>query len=146
MTLPTNGITADVIRDIMPPYQLNTDLLGAMLAAVPPPPAGAATAWRQARCAWLVQELAGLMPADAPQARIAAEIVIVHEAIEDTLARAGAAGPTVDQVCRLRRTASALLASVAALERSLVRHQQKPVPFFGTVLADGVDVAALAAE
>src|SRR5208283_5511607 len=26
-----------------------------------------------------------------------------------------------------------------------VRHQQKPAPFFGTVLADGMDVAALAA-
>jgi hypothetical protein len=146
MTPAANGITAEVIRDVMPPYQLNTDLLGAMLAAVPPTPAGAATAWRQARCGRLVQELAGRMPADAPQARIAAEIVIVHEAIEDTLARANASGLAVEQVCRLRRTASALLASVATLERSLVRHQQKPVPFFGAVLADGVDVAALAAE
>ena len=44
MTPAANGITAEVIRDVMLPYQLNTDLLGAMLAAVPPPPAGAATA------------------------------------------------------------------------------------------------------
>ena len=145
MTLPTNGITAEVIRDMMPPYQLNTDLLAAMLAAVPPPPRDATMAWRQARCARLVHEVAGLMPANAPQARIAAEIVIVREAAEDTLARAGVAGLAVEQVCRLRRTASALLASVAALERSLVRHQQKPVPFFGTVLADGIDIAAIAA-
>ena len=145
MTLPTNGITADVIRDIMPPYHLDTDLLGAMFAAIPPPPPGASMAWRQARATRLVEELAGLMPANAPQARIAAEIVIVREAAEDSLARAGAPELAVQQVCRLRRTASALLASAAALERSLVRHQQKPVPFFGTVLADGVDVAALAA-
>ena len=145
MTLPTNGITADVIRDIMPPYQLNTDLLGAMFCAIPPPPPDASMTWRQARATRLVHELAGMMPADAPQARIAAEIVIVREAAEDSLARAGAAGLAVDQVCRLRRTASALLASGAALERSLVRHQQKPVPFFGTVLADGIDIAALAA-
>jgi hypothetical protein len=145
MTLPTNGITADVIRDIMPPYHLDTDLLGAMFAAIPPPPLDATIAWRQARATRLVEELAGLMPANAPQARIAAEIVIVREAAEDSLARAGTAGLAVDQVCRLRRTASALLASVAALERSLVRHQQKPVPFFGTVLADGIDVAALVA-
>ena len=52
---------------------------------------------------------------------------------------------TVEQVCRLRRTAAALTISAAALERTLVRHQQKPVPFFGTVLADGIDIAALAA-
>ena len=87
MTFSTNGITADIIRDVMPPYQLSTDLLTAMLAAVPPPPSGATAVWRQQRCARLVHEVAGLMPANAPQARICAEIVIVHEAIEDTLAR-----------------------------------------------------------
>jgi hypothetical protein len=51
----------------------------------------------------------------------------------------------VEQVCRLRRIASALTHSAAVLERSLVRHQQEPAPFFGTVLAEGIDVAALAA-
>ena len=146
MTLPTNGITADVIREIMPPYRLDTDLIAAMFCAIPAPPPDASMAWRQQRATRLVHEVAGLMPADAPQARIAAEIVIVREAAEDSLARAGALVLTIEQVCRLRRTASALLTSVAALERSLVRHQQKPVPFFGTVLADGIDIAAIAAE
>ena len=75
----------------------------------------------------------------------AAEIVIYKEAAVDAVKRSGTPGLTVEQVCRLRRTASVLLASVATLERTLVRHQQKPVPFFGTVLADGIDVAALAA-
>ena len=35
MTLPTNGITAEVIREAMPPYQLSTDLLAAMFTAMP---------------------------------------------------------------------------------------------------------------
>src|SRR5208282_1829808 len=145
MTLPTNGITPEVIRAAMPPYQLSTDLLAAMLAAVPAPPSDATTAWRQERAARLVHEVAGLMPADAPQARIAAEIVIAREAADASFARANTPGLAVEQVCRLRRIASTLMNSAAVLERSLMRHQQKPAPFCGTVLADGIDVAALAA-
>jgi hypothetical protein len=40
---------------------------------------------------------------------------------------------------------AALTVSTAVLERSLVRHQQKTVPFFSTVLTDGIHIAALAA-
>ncbi len=145
MTLPTNGITPEVIREMMPPYQLSADLLAAAFASIPPPPPDATQAWRQERAARLVQEIAGLMPADAPQARIAAAILIVREATDDTFARVNTPGLTVDQICRLRRTASALTNSSAVLERMLARHQQKPVPFFGTVLADAIDVAVLAA-
>jgi hypothetical protein len=145
MSVPSNGITPEVIREMMPPYQLSADLLAATFAAVPAPPPGATQAWRLERATRLVQEIAGLMPADAPQARIAAEIVIVREAADDTFAWANAPGLTVDQVCRLRRTAGGLTVSAAALELTLARHQQRPVPFFGTVLVDGVDVGALAA-
>ena len=145
MTIPTNGITREVIRDVMPPYELSTDLLEAMFSAVRAPPPEATVAWRQVRAARLVQELAGLMPADAPQARIAAEIVMVREATDDALACAIKPGVTLEQACRLRRTASGLMISVTALERTMVRHQQKPVPFFGTVLADAIDIAAIAA-
>jgi hypothetical protein len=145
MSLPTNGITPEVIREMMPPYQLSADLLAAMFASIPPPPPDATQAWRLERATRLVQEIAGLMPADAPQARIAASLVIVREATDDTFARVNTPGLTVEQICRLRRTGSTLTNSSAALERMLARHQQKPVPFFGTVLADGIDVAAVAA-
>ena len=144
MSLPSNGITPEVIREMMPPYQLSADLLTAALAAVPAPPPGATQAWRLERATRLVQEIAGLMPADAPQARIAAVIVIVREAADDTFTWANAPGLTVEQVCRLRRTAGGLTVSAAALELTLARHQQRPGPFFGTVLVDGVDVGALA--
>src|SRR5208283_4175870 len=126
MTLPTNGITPDIIRAVMPPSD-------------------ATMAWRQERAARLVHEVAGLMPADAPQARIAAEIVIAREAADASFAQANTPGLAMEQVCRLRRIASVLLNSAAVLERTLVRHQQKPAPFFGTVLAEGIDIAALAA-
>jgi hypothetical protein len=145
MTPPTNGITADVIRDVMPPYELSADLLAAALASIPPPPPGATQAWRQVRTLRFVREIAGLMPADAPQARIAAQILIVREAADDTFARVNEPGLTVDQVCRLRRTGSALTIATTALERLLTRHQQRPAPFFGTVLPDAIDMPALAA-
>ena len=120
-------------------------VLAAMLAAVPAPPPAATMAWRQERATRLVHEVAGLMPADAPQARIAAEIVIAREAADGCVARTNTPGLAVEQVCRLLRIASVLLNSSAVLERTLARHQQKPAPFFGTVLAEGIDIAALAA-
>jgi len=144
MTPPANGITAEVFREVMPPYELSADLLAAAFVSIPPPPRGATQAWRQERAGRLVQEIAGLMPADAPQARIAAQIMIVREATDDSFARVNTPGLTVEQICRLRRTGGALMNSAAALERILARHQQRPVPFFGTVLPDAIDVPALA--
>jgi hypothetical protein len=143
MSIPSNGITADVIRDIMPPYHLSTDLLAGAFRALPPPPPDATAASRHARIARLVQEIGGLMPADAPQARIAAQIVVVREVTDDTFSLSHAPGLTVEQVCRLRRTAAGLTRSAATLERTLARRQAKPAPFFGTTLAEGVDLAAL---
>ena len=144
MNVPTNGITPEVIRDSMPPYHLSTDLLDAMFAATPAPPPGASIAWREERATRLIHEMAGMMPADAPQARIAAQIVIVREATDHTFALAAAPGLALEHVSRLMRTGVALSTAGVALERSLVRHQQKPVPFFGTVLAEGIDIAAIA--
>jgi len=38
MSLPTKGITLDVIRESMPPYHLRPDLLAATLVALSAPP------------------------------------------------------------------------------------------------------------
>src|SRR5208283_2034109 len=109
------------------------------------PPPEATMAWRQERAGRLVHEVSGLMPANAPQARIAAEIVIAREAADRSIAQADTPGLAMEQVCRLRRIGSVLWNSASVMERSLARHQQSPAPFFGTVLAEGIDVAALAA-
>jgi len=143
MSISSNGITPEVIREMMPPYTLSTDLLGGALRALAAPPPDATAAWRHARITRLAREIGGLMPADAPQARIAAEIVIVREATDDTFARSYAPGLTVEQLCRLRRTGADLVRSAATLERSLGRRQATPAPFFGTVEADAVDIGAL---
>jgi hypothetical protein len=46
-------------------------------------------------------------------------------------------------MCRLGRTAAELLRSADRLDRTLARHQQMPVSFYGTVVQDEVDIPAL---
>ena len=143
MSLPSSGITQDLIREMMPPYNLSNDLLQAMFAALPPPPRDATAAWRQARITRLLHEVTAFMPADAAQARLATEILIARGLADALTARAHEPGVTVEQMCRLSRSSAELVRTAALVERTLARHQQKPVAFFGTVMADEVDVAAL---
>jgi hypothetical protein len=143
MSQPSNGITPEVIRSVMPPYQLNPDLLQATLAALPPPPPDSTTAWRQAHIARLTQEISALMPANAAQARIAAQVLITRELADALTTQAHASNAGIPLLCRLARTAATVMQTAVMLERSLTRHQQKPAPFFGTVLADDIDFPAL---
>jgi len=143
MSLASNGITAEVIRGTMPPYHLSADLLEATFAALPPPPADAPPGWRQVRVARLTQEFAMLMPANAAQARIVSQVLILRELADAIATRANAPGLTPEQMARVGRASAELMRTAAGLVRGLERQQQKPVPFFGTVLADGVDLAAL---
>ncbi len=145
MSLITNGITAGVIRGMMPPYHLSPDLLEATFAAFPAPPPDATAAWRQARVGRLLQEFATLMPANAAQARMVSQILIMRELADVIAARAHAPDLTEVQMARVGRASAELSRMAMGLVRGLERTQQKPAPFFGTVLADEVDVVALAA-
>jgi hypothetical protein len=140
---PSNGITPEVIRGVMPPYELSPDLLQATFAAIPRPPPDATRAWRHAHIARLTQEISTLMPANAAQARIAAQILIYRELADTVAAQAHASVADLPLLCRLARTAATLGQTAAMLERSLTRHHQKPAPYFGTVLSDAVDIPAL---
>ncbi len=142
MSEPSNGITPEVIRQIMPPYHLSPDLLQATLAALPRPPPDATAAWRQAHIARLTQEISALMPANAAQARIAAQVLITRELADTLVTQSHASGADIPLMCRLARTAATLMQTAAMLERSLARQHQKPAPFFGTVLSDEIDIPA----
>src|SRR5580704_16575724 len=143
MSQPSNGITPEVIRGVMPPYHLSPDLLAATIAALPAPPPDTTTAWRQARLARLLQEVAARKPADAAQARIAAQILTTQELADAFIARALTPNLEINLMCRLGRTAADLLRSADRLDRSLARHQQMPVSFYGNVIQDEVDIPAL---
>jgi hypothetical protein len=143
MSIPSNGITPEVIRAVMPPYHLSLDLLAATFAALPAPPPDATPAWRRARVTRLAAEIVAPMPANADQARISAQHLIFRE-LADTFAKAAQApGRTPEQRCNLARTASGLMRTAIELDRSLARHQQKPVPMFGNVDDQEVDIAAV---
>src|SRR5271170_6997200 len=143
MPIPSNGITPEIIRGVMPPYHLSADLLAATIAALPAPPPDTTTAWRQARLTRLLSEIAALTPADAAQARIAAQILTTRELADAFTARAHAPNLEINQMCRLGRTAAELHRSADRLDRSLARHQQMPVSFYGTVIQDQVNIPAV---
>jgi hypothetical protein len=142
MSQPSNGITPEVIRQVMPPYELSPDLLQATFAAIPRPPPNATAAWRHARIARLTQEISTLMPANAAQARIAAQILIYRELADAVATQAHASRTDIPLMCRLACAAAKLVQTATSLDRSLIRRQQKPAPFFGTVLSDAVDIPA----
>src|SRR5580693_7958651 len=125
MATPTNGITPEVIRDFMPPYRLSPDLLAATIATLPAPPPGSTAAWRQAR--------------------LAPQLLSTRELIDAYKARAHVPDLELNEMCRLGRTADALLRSAATLERTLAHHQKMPAAFFGVVIQDEVDIPALEA-
>src|ERR1700733_8652854 len=136
MSLPSNGITQQVIREMMPPYCLSPDLLEAMFAAMPPPPADASATWRQGRITRLMQEFSTLMPANAAQARVASQILIMRELADAIAARAFAPELTALQMCRVGRASAELVRTAAGVERLLDRRQQEAPAFFGALLAD----------
>src|SRR5271165_1356695 len=145
MSIPSNGITSDVIRNAMPPYHLSQDLLEGTLSALPPPPPDATPAWRETRATRLIAEIATLMPATAGQARMAAQVLVLRELADNLARQVYAPGVSVAEMYRMSRGAGELARSATVLGRELTRRQQKPAPFFGTVVADGVDVGALVA-
>jgi hypothetical protein len=143
MSQPSNGITPEVIRGVMPPCELSPDLLQATFAAIARPPPDATPTWRHAHLARLTQEISTLMPANAAQARIAAQILIYRELADTVATQAHASATDLPLLCRFARTAATLGQTAAMLERSLIRYHQNPAPYFGTVLSDAVDIPAL---
>ena len=135
MSIPSNGITAEVIRESMTPYLLSQDPPARHLRRSPPRPRPTPPPpWRRARVTRLAAEIVAPMPANAEQARISAESRIFRE-LSDTFAKASQVpGHTPDPMCRFGRTATGLMRPANERRRSLARLPAKAsAPFFGTV-------------
>jgi hypothetical protein len=74
---------------------------------------------------------------------MAAQILVARELADMFAGRACAPGVTIQQMCRLGRTAAELVRTAGVVGRALERSQQAPVPFYGTVEEDEVDLAAV---
>jgi len=142
MSLPSNGVPPDLSREAMPPYRLGSDLLAATFAALPPPPPNATAAWREAQIMRLIQEISALMPANAAQARMAAQIVVMQELAGACAAQLYASPLTVPEMCRAKRTMGELVRTAAGMMRMLKRMPRTPAPLAGMALDAKVDVAA----
>jgi hypothetical protein len=146
MPEPSNGITAEVIQDLMPDFTLGADLLRTIAGAIPAPPEGVSRAWRRDRCARIIEETAAFAPADAAQGRLAAQMLILRDMADDTFARSRGPGLTLAEVLRARSLGDRLSCSAERMERALARRQQKPTPFWGNVTASALTISEVDAE
>jgi hypothetical protein len=123
-------------------YALGDDQLDPMLAALPSMIANAPLAWQRARRTWILGEIAALHPADALQAGLAGQIVVLRHLAVRTLGWADLRTTSPAQARRLGRTAGALAGAGERLERALRRWQRSAVPPGGARAADGFDLLA----
>src|ERR1700679_3097212 len=86
MSHPSTGITLRTIQEAMPEYHIDTDLIGGVLTAMPPPP-DASPAWRRARLARVIEEVAARVPMDAAQGHLAGQLVVVQFLADEMLGR-----------------------------------------------------------
>jgi hypothetical protein len=143
MSTPSSGITLRTIQEAMPEYYIDTDLVDGVLTAMPPPPPGASAAWRRARLTRIIEEVAARVPMDAAQGHLAGQLVVVEFLADDMLGRITTPGLAMAERRLAIRTADDLLRSVARLERTLERRQERVMPFRDVGAVDGFDLAAL---
>jgi hypothetical protein len=70
MSHPCNGVTPEIIRDVMPPYHLSAALRETTFAALPQPPQDASTPSRHSRITRRIKEIVASKPTDARQDRL----------------------------------------------------------------------------
>ena len=138
--------THRVTQVATPTYRLSDDLLDRVQAALPPMVANAPLAWQRTRRKWIIKEIAALHPADALQAVLAGQIVMLRHLAASLMGRAGLRTTSLDQARQLGRTAAALTGTCERLERTLRRRQKSAVPPGGARVADGFGLAAMDAR
>jgi hypothetical protein len=143
MAHPSSGITLRTIQEAMPEYHIDTDLIGGVLTAMPPPPPDASPAWRRARLARIIEEVAARVPMDAAQGHLAGQLVVVQFLADEMLGRITAPGLKLAERRMVSRTADDLLRSVVRLERALERRQTRVLPFRDVGAVGGFDLDAL---
>ena len=117
--------THRVTQIATPTYRLSDDLLDRVQAALPPMVANAPLAWQRTRRKWIIKEIAALHPADALQAVLAGQIVMLRHLAASLMGRAGLRTTSLAQARQLGRTAAALMGTGERLERTLPAAAEK---------------------
>jgi hypothetical protein len=145
MSLTKAGTTRSATPVATPPYHPGEDLLDRVLAALPPLIADAPLVWHRTRRTWVGKEIAALRPADAVEAMLVGQIVVLRHLAASLTNRAGLATNSPAQTRRLDRIAAAMTRAGAGLQRTLQGEQRRVVPPGGEWAAKGFDPAAMEA-
>jgi hypothetical protein len=131
------------ITPIAPPtYRLGDEQLDPVLAALPSMIASAPLAWQGMRRRWIRKQIAAFHPADALQAGLAGQIVVLRHLAVRTLGVADLGSNSPAQARRLGRAAAATMREGERLECALRRLQKTAVPPGGARAAEGCDLPA----
>jgi len=109
-----------------PTYHLSDAQLAPVLAALPPLLAHAPLDWHRSRQKKIVKEIAAFQPADALQARLAGNIVVLRHLAASAMSWANVRTNSPEQARLLGREAAMLMGAGDRLEHAL-RQQQKRV-------------------
>jgi hypothetical protein len=142
MSLVKAKTTHPVTPVASPTYRLGDDQLDPVLADLPSMIADAPLAWQRTRRRWIRREIATLHPADALQARLAGQIVVLRHLAVRTLGVADLGSNSPAQARRLGRAAAATMREGERLECALRRLQKTAVPPGGARAAEGCDLPA----
>ena len=142
MSLVKAKITHPVTPVAPPTYRLGNEQLDPVLADLPSMIADAPRAWQRTRRRWTRKEIAAFHPADALQAGLAGQIVVLRHPAVRTLGAADLGGNAQAQARRLGRAAAATMREGERLECALRRLQKFAVPPGGARTAEGVDLPA----
>ncbi len=145
MSLTSVEPSQPAIQSATPVIHLGADLLDAVQAATPRPPADAPVAWQHPSRPHLIAAIAAYKPTDAAQASLAGQLVAMRMAADDLRWQSSAPDLPARTASRLRRTSVRTARAAAQLERALRRLQAIAAQQAGASAEGALDAAALIA-
>ena len=130
-----------VPQGMTPTYHLSDAQLAPVLAALPPLLPHAPPDWHRSRQKKIVKEIAALQPADALQARLAGNIVVLRHQAASAMSWANVRTNSPEQARRLGREAAMLMGVGDRLEHALRRQRKRTGAPGGGWAGDGGEAA-----
>jgi len=107
-----------------PTYPIGAEQLNPVMAALPSMIDDAPLRWQRTRRRWILNEIAAFRPADALEAGLAGQIVVLRHVAVRMLGEADGDAHSLGQARRLARTSATMLRAGDRLARALQRWQK----------------------
>jgi len=142
MSLAKAKTTQPANQAAAPTYPIGAEQLNPVLAALPTMIDNAPLRWQRTRRRWILNEIAAFRPADALEAGLAGQIVVLRHVAVRMLGEAHGGAYSPRQARRLARTSATMLQAGERLARALQRWQKCVVRMGWARAQEGVDLAA----